>query len=211
MACLYPNELLVEIFANLTKADCKTARLGSIGWSVLAAEFVFDTVQIGPGGEGLQMFTIIAEHPILSKRVINLSFESRLFERDIGRNKYLRLLLRQTRLELHLYPEQHTLSDVNGLTANFCNDSPVATLCSNCVLPQIRRHCYPILGINTSGSYGTHSSSPGTFVICSVLAICSNSGTLLLFWSSAPSLAPCSCSSHLLHFWHLAPILTPCF
>ena len=106
MACLFPNELLVEIFANLTKVDCKTARLVSISWSVLAAEFVFETVNVGPQGEGLQVSATIAEHPILSKKMMNLSFDPRLFERDIGRNEYLQLLLRQTRLELHLYPEQ---------------------------------------------------------------------------------------------------------
>ena len=100
-----PNELLVKIFANLTKADCKTAQLVSISWSVLTAELVFKTANVRSRGEGLQVFTTIAEHLILSKKMINLSFDPRLFERDIGRNEYLQLLLRQTRLELYLYPE----------------------------------------------------------------------------------------------------------
>lgn len=86
MAGPFPNELLVEIFANLTKADCKTGRLVSTTWSVLAASFVFDTVHVGSRDEGLKVFTTIAEHPFLSKKVIDLSFDTRLFEQGIGRN-----------------------------------------------------------------------------------------------------------------------------
>lgn len=113
MAGPFPNELLVKIFAYLTKSECKTARLVSRTWSVLGAEFVFNTVHIGPWDVGMRIFTAIAQHSILSKKMVKISFDARLFEPDIGRNEYLQLLLRQTRLELQLYPEQQLLRDVH--------------------------------------------------------------------------------------------------
>ncbi|KAL9132050.1 MAG: hypothetical protein Q9217_000178 [Psora testacea] len=75
----FPNKLLLEIFANLTKADGKTARLVSTIWSTLAAKFVFDTVHIGPQDEGLKVFTAIAEHPILNTEVIQLELRRSAF------------------------------------------------------------------------------------------------------------------------------------
>lgn len=142
MAGPFPNELLVEIFANLTKADCKTARLVSTTWSVLAASFVFDTVHVGSRDEGLKVFTTIAEHPFLSKKVINLSFDARLFEQGIGRNEYLQLLLQQTRLELQLHPEQRLLSDVDEDDCRFVRYAmKPLPFCAEEVLDEEERLC----------------------------------------------------------------------
>ena len=106
MAGSFSNELLVEIFTYLTKSECKTAQLVSTAWSVLAAEFIFNTIHIGSQDVGMRIFTTITEHSILSKNVIKLSFNSQLFELNISKNEYLQLLLQQIRLELQLYLEQ---------------------------------------------------------------------------------------------------------
>ena len=37
----------------------------------------------------MRIFITIAEHSILSKKVIKLNFDAQLFESDIGRNEYL--------------------------------------------------------------------------------------------------------------------------
>ncbi len=114
MAGPFPNELLIEIFANLTRAECKIARLVSSSWSTLAAGFVFSSVRVDPWDGSLKTFTAIAEHPVLSEKVINLSFSARLVEQNINRNEYLQLLLRQIRLELQLYGEPLLVNDLDS-------------------------------------------------------------------------------------------------
>ena len=107
------NELLIKIFTNLTKTDCKTAQFISIIWSVLTASFIFDTVYVDSQNESLKVFITITEHSFLNKKMINLSFDAQLFEQNIDRYKYLQLLLQQTKLELQLYLKKWLLSDIN--------------------------------------------------------------------------------------------------
>lgn len=99
-----PNELLIQIFMFLTRADCKRTRLVAKKWSLIAADLVFDCVYIRPHDENLNAFTAIADHPILHSRVIAIHFDARPFELGLTKDAYLQLLLRQLKLEIRDSP-----------------------------------------------------------------------------------------------------------
>ena len=97
---LLPNELVLQVFSQLGKAECKAVRLVCRDWSALAAGLVHDRIHVSPQDENLQRFTAIAEHPVFSRTVNKLRFDARLYEHDLSEQDYLQCLLRQIRLQL---------------------------------------------------------------------------------------------------------------
>src|SRR6186713_2953052 len=92
---LLPDELVIHTFTFLSKKECKTSRLVSKAWSVLAADHTFDTVYIRPNSQSLKSLNAIAQHPFLHSRVRKLYFDVRTFETNLTKLAYLRLLIRQ--------------------------------------------------------------------------------------------------------------------
>src|SRR6186713_1615448 len=101
---LLPDELVIHIFTFLSRKDCKTSRLVSKAWSVLAADHTFETVYIRPNSQSLKSLNAIAHHSFLHSRVRKLYFDLRPFELNLTKLEYLRLLIQQMRLGLELLP-----------------------------------------------------------------------------------------------------------
>ena len=113
MISFIPNELLLQVFGYLPRADCKVARLVSRRWSALAAESVFSTICIGPWDKDLRKFNAIASHSILNRLVIEIIFDAREYEQNLTLNDYLQLLLCQLRIQLQLNPVMETPTDIS--------------------------------------------------------------------------------------------------
>ena len=67
-----PNKIILQIFQLLEKSDLKSARLVKKTWTVVAAKLLFDQVYVSPHSENLEVFTAIAQHPLLSQCIKTL-------------------------------------------------------------------------------------------------------------------------------------------
>ena len=74
-----PNEMLQEILVRLPKADLKSARLSCKCLADIGVHHLLTRVFFAPRKRVMQNFENIAAHPILSKLVTEMVYDTRLF------------------------------------------------------------------------------------------------------------------------------------
>ncbi|KAL8685353.1 MAG: hypothetical protein Q9224_005851 [Gallowayella concinna] len=89
-----PNEVLLNILANLQKLDLKRARLVCQTWASLSAEFLFETIYISPRETDLAVFDAITQHPVLRRAPRHLIYDCAVFSRH-DQKQYLQELYEQ--------------------------------------------------------------------------------------------------------------------
>lgn len=87
-----PNELILQSIGNLDRSDLKSARLVSRDWSLYSSEYLFDTIYASTQNEDLTVFKAIAQHPILSKCVRTLEYDTATFDTSLSLSAYVERL-----------------------------------------------------------------------------------------------------------------------
>ena len=91
-----PNEIILHILKLLEKSDLKSARLISKTWSAFAAEFLFNRAYVSAHPKNLGVFNAITQHPLLSKCVKQLRYDTVDFIDIKTEEDYFRYLWLQT-------------------------------------------------------------------------------------------------------------------
>ena len=101
-----PNEILLLIFRQLHKEDLKSIRLVCKLWSSLPVGLLFDRVYVSPHSVNIIVFNSIAAHPLLSKCIKELVYDTSCFDANLTRSAYLTHLYYQlTHGCTHLQPD----------------------------------------------------------------------------------------------------------
>ena len=79
----FPNELILEIFKYLPKADRKQARLTNRTWGQLGAETLFRRVYFAPTKSAIERFEGIMSKGSFRKNVKELVYDGRLFQKQM--------------------------------------------------------------------------------------------------------------------------------
>ena len=95
-----PNEITLHILKSLDKSGLKSARLVSRSWSVLAAESLFYEVYVSAHREDLDVFNAITQHPLLSRCVKELLYNTVHFVEIDTEECYFQDLWMQTKYNL---------------------------------------------------------------------------------------------------------------
>lgn len=90
------NEIILEILKLLQKCDLKSARLVSKTWTTFAAELLFDQVYVSVHPENLEVFSAIAQHPLLSQCIKTLRYDAVEFVSTWNKRQYFLHLWYQT-------------------------------------------------------------------------------------------------------------------
>ena len=91
-----PTEIRFAILQYVEKKDLKQVRLASKEWSSLAMTPLFDTINISPHEEDVRVFKAITSHPVISKGVKRLVYDTATFRSDWSCKDYCRELYWQT-------------------------------------------------------------------------------------------------------------------
>ena len=97
-----PYEIILAILEHLEGKHLKSARLVCQTWCSCASGFLFDRIYIAPNKIDLEVFDAITQHPVLSKCVRHLVYDSSEFLPGLTKEDYLRGLWRQTAVLLHM-------------------------------------------------------------------------------------------------------------
>ncbi|CAD6585145.1 MAG: hypothetical protein ASARMPREDX12_001915 [Alectoria sarmentosa] len=74
-----PDELLVEVFRYLPKADLKSARLTCTRYAHVGAQWLFQRVYFAPSKAAIDTFLNISANPTFARTVTELVYDGRLF------------------------------------------------------------------------------------------------------------------------------------
>lgn len=109
-----PNELMIEALQYLDKVDLKSARLVSKLWSICASEHLFAKLFISPHQLNLEVFTSIAQDPMLSRCVKELEYDAVQFGPDLTTSEYIEMLWQQSFFDIQQQQRTETTSTLGS-------------------------------------------------------------------------------------------------
>lgn len=87
-----PHEITLLVFRHLPQTDRKQLRLASKTFASVGALVLIDTIYISPYRQDIEVFNKITSHPILSKGVKHLVYDTAQFHLDLSQVDYYNLL-----------------------------------------------------------------------------------------------------------------------
>ncbi|KAL8857698.1 MAG: hypothetical protein Q9178_005733 [Gyalolechia marmorata] len=94
-----PNEVILLIFSYLPQPARKALRLASSSLAALGAWGLIDTVYISPYTTDIKVFKAVTSHPVLSRGVKHVVYDTARFIPNLCRKDYYRFLCRDMRLK----------------------------------------------------------------------------------------------------------------
>ena len=94
-----PNEVVLLIFSYLPQTARKALRLASSSLAALGAWGLIDTIYISPYSTDIKVFKAVTSHPVLSRGVKHLVYDTARFIPNLCRKDYYRFLYKDIRLK----------------------------------------------------------------------------------------------------------------
>ena len=116
-----PNEIILAILENLEGKHLKSARLVCKTWCSYASGFLFDRIYIAPNKVDLEVFDAITQHPVLSKCVRHLVYDTSKFVPGLTKDNYIHGLWMQTAALIDMEklgldnPDPHIIDWINDV------------------------------------------------------------------------------------------------